>query len=51
MSESQIIERSATGTIIRTGTNGQQLTIPSLLPILKPKTRNLKICTRLVWRA
>jgi ATP-dependent Lon protease len=34
MSESQIIERSPTGTIIRTGNNGQQLTIPSLLPIL-----------------
>src|SRR5277367_4431019 len=34
MSESQIIERSPTGTVIRTGNNGQQLTIPSLLPIL-----------------
>src|SRR5580704_15934875 len=34
MSESQIIERSPTGTVIRTGSNGQQLTIPSLLPIL-----------------
>src|SRR5271155_1422744 len=34
MSESQIIERLPTGTIIRTGNNGQQLTIPSLLPIL-----------------
>src|SRR5277367_4559678 len=34
MSESQIIERAATGTVIRTGNNGQQLTIPSLLPIL-----------------
>ena len=34
MSESQIIERLPTGTVIRTGTNGQKLTIPSLLPIL-----------------
>jgi ATP-dependent Lon protease len=34
MSESQIIERSPTGTVIRTGNNGQKLTIPSLLPIL-----------------
>src|SRR6516225_2697987 len=34
MSESQIIERSPTSTVIRTGTNGQQLTIPNLLPIL-----------------
>src|SRR6476646_5629001 len=34
MSESQIIERSPTATIIRTGTNGQQLTIPNSLPIL-----------------
>jgi ATP-dependent Lon protease len=34
MSESQIIERAPTGTTIRTGNNGQQLTIPSLLPIL-----------------
>jgi ATP-dependent Lon protease len=34
MSESQIIDRSPTGTVIRTGSNGQQLTIPTLLPIL-----------------
>src|SRR5262245_1169238 len=34
MSESQIIERSETATVIRTGTNGQRLTIPNLLPIL-----------------
>src|SRR3954467_10469807 len=34
MSESQIIERSPTATIIRTGTNGQRLTIPNSLPIL-----------------
>ena len=34
MSESQIIERSPTATIIRTGANGQQLTIPNSLPIL-----------------
>jgi ATP-dependent Lon protease len=34
MSESQIIERSPTTTVIRTGTNGQQLAIPNLLPIL-----------------
>ena len=34
MSESQIIERSPTATIIRTGTNGQRLTIPNTLPIL-----------------
>src|SRR6478609_1613794 len=34
MSESQIIERSPTATTIRTGTNGQKLSIPSTLPIL-----------------
>ena len=34
MSESQIIERSEAGTVIRTGTNGQKLTIPGTLPIL-----------------
>src|SRR6059036_3071183 len=34
MSESQIIERSPTATVIRTGTNGQRLTIPNSLPIL-----------------
>src|SRR5206468_1409630 len=34
MSESQIIERSPTATVIRTGTNGQRLTIPNTLPIL-----------------
>src|SRR5262245_42413441 len=34
MPESLIINRDATQTVIRTGTNGQQLTIPNLLPIL-----------------
>src|SRR3954451_10313935 len=34
MPESQIIERSPTSTIIRTGGNGQRLTIPNALPIL-----------------
>ncbi len=34
MSESQIIERSPTATVIRTGSNGQKLTIPNSLPIL-----------------
>ncbi|MGB7160634.1 MAG: endopeptidase La [Tepidisphaeraceae bacterium] len=34
MAESHVIERSPTSTIIRTGTNGQRLTIPNLLPIL-----------------
>jgi ATP-dependent Lon protease len=34
MGESQIIERNPTATIIRTTGNGQQLTIPSLIPIL-----------------
>src|SRR3954466_6423499 len=34
MSESQIIERSPTATIIRTGSNGQLVTIPNSLPIL-----------------
>src|SRR3984957_1550065 len=34
MSESQIIERLAGATVIRTGANGQRLTIPNLLPIL-----------------
>ncbi|MGA2583445.1 MAG: endopeptidase La [Tepidisphaeraceae bacterium] len=34
MAESQIIERSPAATIIRTGGNGQQLVIPSLVPIL-----------------
>src|SRR3984957_325867 len=34
MSESQIIERSPAATVIRTAGNGQQLTIPALLPIL-----------------
>jgi ATP-dependent Lon protease len=34
MAESQIIERSPTRTVIRTGSNGQQLSIPTLLPIL-----------------
>jgi ATP-dependent Lon protease len=34
MSESQIIERTPTGTIIRTGTNGQRTVLPNELPIL-----------------
>src|SRR5271156_729807 len=34
MADSQIIERSPTSTIIRTGSNGQRLTIPNTLPIL-----------------
>ena len=34
MADSLIIDRSVTGTVIRTGSNGQQVTIPSLLPIL-----------------
>ena len=34
MAETQIIERSPTATTIRTGANGQHLSIPNLLPIL-----------------
>jgi ATP-dependent Lon protease len=34
MAESQIVERNPTATVIRTAGNGQQLTIPSLIPIL-----------------
>src|SRR6476469_8259208 len=34
MAETQVIERTATGTVVRAGGNGQQLTIPNLLPIL-----------------
>ncbi len=34
MAESQIIERTATTTVVRGGGNGQPLTIPNLLPIL-----------------
>src|SRR5437667_10628946 len=34
MTESQIIERLPTATVIRTGNNGQRLSIPNLLPIL-----------------
>src|SRR5436190_4739307 len=34
MAESQIIERNDTATTIRTGNNGQRLTIPNSLPIL-----------------
>ena len=34
MSESHIIERTPHATVIRTGSNGQRLTIPSALPIL-----------------
>ncbi len=34
MPETQIIERSEAATIIRTGTDGQKLTIPNVIPIL-----------------
>src|ERR1700752_5206616 len=34
MSESQIIERTPTGTVIRTGSNGQKTVLPHTLPIL-----------------
>jgi ATP-dependent Lon protease len=34
MAESQIIERTPAATVIKTSGNGQQLTIPSLIPIL-----------------
>ena len=34
MAETQVIERLPTSTIIRTGGNGQRLTIPNVLPIL-----------------
>src|SRR5437867_1105254 len=34
MAETQIIERTESGTVIRTGTNGQPATIPHVLPIL-----------------
>ena len=34
MAETQSIERTPTKTVIRTGTNGQTLSIPALLPIL-----------------
>src|SRR5579872_6196011 len=34
MAESQIIERTPTATIIRTGTNGQKTVLPHVLPVL-----------------
>ena len=34
MVESHVIERLPTSTVIRTGTNGQRLTIPNQLPVL-----------------
>src|SRR5438552_17258552 len=34
MAETQVIERTETGTTIKTGSNGQLLTIPATLPIL-----------------
>src|SRR4051812_40407404 len=34
MAESQVIERTDEATTIRTGTDGQQLRVPRLLPIL-----------------
>src|SRR6476469_1506427 len=34
MAETQVIERTATGTVVRAGGNGQKLTVPNTLPIL-----------------
>src|SRR5687768_18078694 len=34
MSQTQVIEREPEATIIRTGTNGQRITIPHVLPVL-----------------
>src|SRR5437762_14173308 len=34
MADTQVIERTDAGTTIRTGSNGQVLTIPSVLPVL-----------------
>src|SRR5206468_2807533 len=34
MAETQVVERTPTNTLIRTGGNGQTLSIPSLIPIL-----------------
>src|SRR5438874_3073749 len=34
MAESQVIERPPAGTVIRTGNNGQKMTVPAVLPIL-----------------
>src|SRR5215213_3138410 len=34
MAESHVIERTESGTVIKTGNNGQRLTIPNKLPIL-----------------
>ena len=34
MAESQVIERSEEGTVIRTGSDGQQLRVPNVIPIL-----------------
>src|SRR5512144_1697406 len=34
MAETQIVERTAEGTVVRLGGNGQQVTIPETLPVL-----------------
>src|SRR3954463_4656348 len=34
MSETQVLERTPDATVVKVGGNGQQVTIPSLLPIL-----------------
>ena len=34
MAETQVVERTDAGTMIRTGADGQRLKIPQLLPIL-----------------
>src|ERR1041384_2982876 len=34
MAETHVIERTSTATTIRTGTNGQRLAVPNVLPIL-----------------
>src|SRR5438034_11256680 len=34
MADTQVIERTPAKTVLKTGSNGQQLTVPSLLPIL-----------------
>src|SRR6476661_4499100 len=34
MAETQVVERNAEGTVVKLGGNGQQVTIPSSLPVL-----------------
>src|SRR5437763_16398396 len=34
MAETQVVERNAEGTVVKLGGNGQQVTIPSTLPVL-----------------